>query len=182
MRLISVNNQRTFSQHMPKVLFLFIFFLVSSQQLPAQSHILKGDTGMPSPEARLADVAWIQGYWQGEAFGGMAEEVWLPPMGESMMFAYKLVVDGKVAFYEVGYIKEKDNSLLLQLKHFDPDLKGWEEKEETVDFPLLRIEPNKAYFDGITFERSKPGEMMVYLLLEDREGVREVPFTYRLIE
>jgi len=49
-----------------------------------------------------------------------------------------LVVDGKVDFYEIGPIIEKDNSLLLQLKHFGADLKSWEKKDETQDFELVK--------------------------------------------
>jgi hypothetical protein len=96
-----------------------------------------------------------------------------------MMFAFKLVVDREVRFYELGYIKEINNTLMLQLKHFDQGLKGWEEKEVTVDFPLVKIEGNRAHFDGMTFENVDPNTMNVYLVIEDKEGARETLFRYR---
>ncbi len=46
--------------------------------------------GGNSPEATLEDVSWIAGHWKGEAFGGIAEEIWSPPLGDSMMFVFKL--------------------------------------------------------------------------------------------
>ena len=38
----------------------------------------------------------------------------------------------------------------MQLKHFGSDFKGWEEKDETVDFKLVKIEKYAVYFDGMT--------------------------------
>ncbi len=93
-----------------------------------------------SPAANLNDISWIAGHWKGEAFGGITEEIWSPPLGDSMMFVFKLVNDGKVSFYETGYIKQVGKTLILQLKHFHGDLRGWEEKDETVDFKLVKIE------------------------------------------
>ena len=55
-----------------------------------------------------------------------------------MMFSFKLVNDNKVVFYELGAITETNGTLLLQLKHFGPDFKGWEEKEESETFKLVK--------------------------------------------
>jgi len=54
----------------------------------------------------------LQGHWKGEAFGGITEEIWSPPLGDSMMFVFKLVDEGKVVFYEIGGIREVMTSLL----------------------------------------------------------------------
>lgn len=161
------------------VLSLFAYF--AALGIHAQSNTLALEEGMSSPRAGLDAVAWISGHWEGDALGGVTEEFWTPPLGGSMMFAFKLVVDGEVRFYELGYIREINNTLILQLKHFDRELRGWEEKEETVDFPLVKIEGNRAYFDGMTFENADPHTMNVYLVLEDKEGTRETLFRYRRI-
>jgi len=75
-------------------------------------------------DPKLENIAWISGTWHGEAFGGEVEEIWSAPSGGSMMATFKLVVDGEVGFYEIEIIREIENSLLLQLKHFRADLKG----------------------------------------------------------
>jgi hypothetical protein len=41
-----------------------------------------------------------------------------------MMATFKLVIDNKVSFYEIEIIREIEDSLILQLKHFGGDLKG----------------------------------------------------------
>jgi len=126
-----------------------------------------------SPHANLEAASFMTGHWKGEAFGGITEEIWTAAEGNAMLFTFRLVVDGKVDFYEIGHIIEANNSLLLQLKHFGADLKGWEEKEETEDFKLVKKETNKLYFDGITYESLNENEMNVYVLAENEDGTTE---------
>lgn len=143
----------------------------------AQPHTMEWQEGQTSPPASLTDLEWAVGAWRGEAFGGEVEEIWSRPLGGSMMGSFKLVVDGKVKFYELEAIHEVDSTLLLRLKHFHPDLKGWEERDETVDFRLVKVEPGKVYFDGYTFERVDNDRMNVYVRLEQGEA-REAEFRY----
>ncbi|NNF34716.1 MAG: hypothetical protein HKN68_11430 [Saprospiraceae bacterium] len=131
-----------------------------------------------SPDATLDQVSWIAGHWKGEAFGGIVEEVWTPPLGDSMMGSFKLVNDGKVSFYEICTIRKVENSLTLQLKHFHGDLKGWEEKDETVDFPLVEIGDRVVYFDQLTFRKIDDHEMHVFVVVSDGGSASEVPFKY----
>jgi hypothetical protein len=69
---------------------------------------------------------------------------------------------------------------LLRIKHFGPDLAGWEERAQAVDFPLVRLTANEANFDGLTFRLIDDAEMHVFVLLKDAEGEpREECFAYR---
>ncbi|MFC4721255.1 DUF6265 family protein [Geojedonia litorea] len=121
-------------------------------------------------EPKLENIAWIAGNWKGEAFGGQVEENWSQPSGGSMMATFKLINNGKVSFYEIEIIREVDNTLVLQLKHFNNDLKGWEEKDKTIDFPLKEITSNKVIFEGMTFEKVNANEMNVYVDLHQKDG------------
>lgn len=170
----------------PKFLAMatFLTFWATSCVLFAQEklteHTLKLADGMNSPPAKIADVAWIAGHWQGEAFGGWCEEIWTPPQGGGMLGMYRLIKDGQPVFFELLTLSEVGHTLLLRLKHFHPDLKGWEEKEETVDFPLVSISENEVYFDGMTFRKSNQNEIIVYLAMQRRDGpVSEETFTYK---
>ncbi|WP_231961669.1 DUF6265 family protein [Urechidicola croceus] len=130
-------------------------------------------------EPKLENISWITGNWKGEAFGGITEENWSEPSGGSMMATFKLINDGKVTFYEIEIIREIDNTLILQLKHFGNDLKGWETKDETVDFPLKEITPNKVVFEGMSFEKISKNEMNVYVDIHQKDGTIEtVKFKY----
>lgn len=131
-------------------------------------------------EPKLDNIQWIAGNWKGEAFGGLTEENWSEPSGGSMMATFKLIDKGKVVFYEIQIIREVKNSLMLQLKHFDSDLKGWETKDETVDFPLKEITTTKVIFEGMTFEKISDNEMNVYVDIQHDSGkIETVTFNYK---
>lgn len=68
---------------------------------------------------------------------------------------------------------------MLRLKHFHDDLKGWEEKNETVDFPLVKVTENRVYFDGFTFEKISDTEMNVYVVIGPEENLQEAKFPYK---
>jgi len=78
-------------------------------------------------------------------------------------------------------LTEEDETVLLRLKHFNSDLTGWEEKDETVDFPLVAFNKDQAWFDGLTYQRRGPDEIQVYLAMHTKDGVREVPFAWKRV-
>ncbi|MEH6535738.1 MAG: DUF6265 family protein [Psychroserpens sp.] len=158
--------------------YLYSLILLFSLSISAQT---EKETQLEDTIApKLENIKWISGNWKGKAFGGQTEEHWSEPSGGSMMATFKLINDDKVSFYEIEIIREIENSLILQLKHFDNDLKGWETKNETVDFPLKKITANQVIFEGMTFEKVSDNEMNVYVDIENEEGdVEIVKFNYR---
>ncbi|WP_248723923.1 DUF6265 family protein [Seonamhaeicola sp. ML3] len=151
---------------------IFLLLLIHASLLHSQ------DTKKLEP--KLENIAWISGNWRGEAFGGVTEENWSKPSGGSMMATFKLISDGKVAFYEIEIIRELENTLVLQLKHFNNDLKGWETKDETVDFPLKYITKDKVVFEGMSFEKVSENEMNVYVDIHQKDGsVSTTKFNYK---
>lgn len=133
-----------------------------------------------SPPATLAAISWLAGRWVGEGLGGESEEIWSPPAGGAMMGTYRLLREGRPVFYEFLLLVEENGSLNLKLKHFHPDLTGWEEKGDFVDFPLVAIEGDDVHFDGLTFDRQPDGGLDIYLLLRGPDGaLREERFRMR---
>lgn len=161
-----------------------LYFLYFSISITAQqtAHILELSKDGISPKATMSDVQWIQGHWTGEALGGQVEEIWSAPLGNSMMGSFKLVHDGKVKFYEIITISEIEQTVIMRLKHFDSELKGWEEKDETVDFKLVKLTPDKVFFDGLTFERISDEEMNVYVRFESEGDKTEGKFNYHRVK
>ncbi|WP_217447672.1 DUF6265 family protein [Maribellus comscasis] len=162
-------------------LFSFVFFapLIDAQEKFPNTMFY--DTSVGSPNATLDDVAWVQGHWKGEAFGGIAEEIWSPPLGGSMMCVFRLLVNDEVNFYEICTLVEEKETLVLRLKHFHSDLKAWEEKNETVDFKLVKVTPGKVFFDGFTFERISDNEINLYVLIDSHGEKSEVKFNYHRV-
>lgn len=159
--------------------YIFLLILVIPLTSTAQNTRSLSENQRP-PDARLSEIAWMEGHWRGEAFGGITEEIWGPPLGGSMMFSFKLVVDGRVSFYELGHIRELGSTLVFELKHFDGDLKAWEEKEEVQRFELIKVEDNRLYFEGFTFEKISADEVNIYGLIGHDDGsAEEVKFNYK---
>ncbi|MBC6997288.1 DUF6265 family protein [Cytophaga sp. FL35] len=132
------------------------------------------------PKVTIEAVSFMQGHWRGEAFGGITEEIWAPPLGGSMMFCFKLVVNGNVSFYELGHIRELDGSLIYELKHFNADMTAWEEKEEVQQFKLVKVEKDKVFFEGFTFERVGENEVVIYALIDgEKDKPKEVTFNFK---
>ncbi len=160
-----------------KNLICFVFLLCLN--VSAQNTLSLEESGR-SPKATLADVSWIAGHWIGEAFGGITEEIWSPPLGDSMMFIFRLITEDKVQFYEIGHIQQVGESLILRLKHFHGNLEGWEEKDEVVDFKLVKVATDRVYFDDFTFERISENEINLYVvILDDGGNKEEVKFNYK---
>jgi hypothetical protein len=161
--------------------FTLLLLLLSSGITTAQRvHTLSFKENQKIEQVSINDLAWIEGHWQGEAFGGLAEEIWSAPKAGSMMFVFRHIVDDKVIFFESGGIIETPEGLVLKLKHFHSDMKGWEEKDKTIDFKFIRLEKNKAYFDNMTFEKINDDEMNIYVVMEETPGSEnEVKFNYK---
>ena len=148
---------------------------------PAQN-IRSLASGAKRPAASIADVAWMAGQWEGEGLGGRSIETISPPVAGQMAGHFQQVKDGKISFYEIYQFVEKDGSLLLRLKHFNPDLTGWEEKGVTVDFPLVAIDKDGAYFDGLTMRRTGPDRMESFVRIRQKDGTtREAAFRFRRV-
>jgi hypothetical protein len=99
-----------------------------------------------------------------------------------MMGAFKLVVEGQVQFYEIETISQVNDTLMFRLKHFNKDLTGWEEKDKTVDFKLVKVTDNKVYFNGLTLERINDNEISIYVAIEDSGNTTEEKFNYKRVE
>ena len=138
---------------------------------------------VPSPPATLKELAWLAGRWTGPGLGGVCEETWSEPAGGAMLGMFRLLRDGKPVFYELLTFVEQGGSLLLRLKHFNPDLTGWEEKADSISFRLLKLAPDTLHFDGLTFKRVGDDLLEVFLAIRNRtdNSVREERFEMRRV-
>ena len=166
----------------PFLMKRFILLLLFTSTCLIGQHTLSFEEDAVSPKADLSHISWMEGHWKGEAFGGIVEEIWSPPLGGSMMFSFKHVADDSVTFYELGHIKQVDETLIFQLKHFGGDLKGWEEKEETVDARLVKLSEDRLYFDDFTFEKIDANEINIYVVIEENGKSEEAKFNYKRVK
>jgi hypothetical protein len=134
-------------------------------------HTLKLAPGQQSPPATINDIAWFAGHWTGAGMGGENEEHWAPPNNGVMLGTFRHFKNGKPVFYEFMAFMEVEGSLLLRIKHFNPDLTGWEEKDKSVDFKFVAKKDGAVYFSGLTFMPTGKDSATIYLAMRNKEGI-----------
>jgi hypothetical protein len=140
--------------------------------------VLQATPGADAPPARTSAASWLAGDWIGQGLGGISEEAWLCPAAGSLAGVYRGTRSGQVSFYELMTVVEAAGSLAFRLKHFAPDLRGWESPERAVEFPLVRTARSTLYFDGLTYRRTAEGiESWVVIGVGDG-GTRPERFLY----
>ena len=140
--------------------------------------------GAKPPVATIAHVAWLAGTWRGEGLGAQATEVYSAPDGGQITGHFTQVKDRRVVFYELMQIVPVGRSLVYRLRHFAPDLTGWEDAKQgkAVEFPLIAIEKDALFFDGMTFRRTGTDTMDVIVRIDGgKKGTHEARFRYRRV-
>lgn len=172
-----------FKKRITLLLLITIVVGASSLDCTAQIKNTSNTLKLTSPEnqqkASIESIKWLADYWVGEGMGAYCEETWNAPAANSMMGMFQMTKKDTVLFYELMQIIEENESLILKLKHFNSDLSAWEEKAETVDFPLIKIEGQTAWFDGLTYQRNK-NELKVWVAIKQKDGsVEESLFLFK---
>ncbi len=129
----------------------------------------------------LPSYAWLAGSWEGDGFGGTSHEVWSSPSTDGkMMGAYRHYTgEGKLNFYEFLVLDEEG----IKLKHFTPDLTGWEEKEDFLSFEMISYDEDTIELKGLVFKRMSDTEMEIHLRMRSKDGtVRTEVFHMRRTE
>lgn len=120
-------------------------------------------------QVSIEDFAFLTGFWQGEGFGGVSEEMWMPPADGRMFGLFKQSNDSELQFSEFIEITEESDGFVLRLKHFNPDFSGWEEKSDYVTFPLRSVSENKAVFGGLSYELVEQDRLRIELRMRQSD-------------
>ena len=155
-----------------------ILALAPLPALAQQTRVLK--PGTASPAAKVSDLSWMVGEWTGEGFGAVLFETYSEPIGGQMPGHFYVANDGKASMYEFVMIAEVGDSIEYRVRHFNPDMTAWEEKERFVRFPLVAAEGNNWYFDGLTIRRTGPDSSEHVVRIKGKDGkVSEQVLRYR---
>lgn len=128
------------------------------------------------------ELKWLAGAWRGKGLGGECEEIWSEPAAGEMLGMFRLIRDDKVAFYELMTIEPQGESWIMRIKHFDPELVGWEEKDESVVRAFVTADRYRLDFEGISYGLNDRGELLVEMLVREHEMERKVNFVYRKVQ
>jgi len=111
----------------------------------------------------VQDFAFLAGRWRGGVSGGgLFDEDWSQPAADSMMGMFRYMENGKVQFYEFMVIEATPSGPVLHVRHFDPGLTGWEEKNAPLTFTVDSSSEKQVVFVNadksttVTYRRSSP--------------------------
>ncbi|HSF56357.1 MAG TPA: DUF6265 family protein [Algoriphagus sp.] len=153
-----------------KTLVTLAIFLTISHFAAAQVRQL--EPGQSPGKGKVEDLAWLVGYWTGPGLGGECEEVWMPAKDGHMIGTFRLWMDGKLVFSEFMNLVQEGESFSMKLKHFNPDLSSWEEREKWTTFKLIEIGEDAVWFHGLTIQRK--GDELVFNLALTENGTRKI--------
>lgn len=161
------------------VLIATLFWMSTPAAAQTAASNVRSLDGTAPAAASIEEVAWIAGSWVGTGFGGTVHEVWSPPVSGTMLGMYRHDTETGASFYELQLIAEEEGSLVWKVKHFDPALSGWEEKDDFMAFPLVELGDGVAYFDGLTARREGPDRLTIHLRVRSGDSVSEETLHYR---
>lgn len=134
--------------------------------------------GAASPAADIVQLSWLAGSWTGEAMGDRVTETYSAPLG-GRITGHFVAGDGKggVAFTELVDYVSAGKSVAYRVRHFAPDMTGWEDKDgKPVVFPLVAVEGARWYFDGMTLDRTGPDALTMWVRIGAGSKAKDVPF------
>jgi Domain of unknown function (DUF6265) len=134
--------------------------------------------GQESQSISIEAFSWLEGCWDGTGLGGKCTELWSGPEGNLVIGSFRYVSDDKVVFTEHFVIRKEGDSVALLLKHFDSDLKGWEEKDKRVTFKFVKQDGDNFMFEGLTYRRIGKDKMEVYVVIEENSKRQEAKFEF----
>lgn len=149
---------------------------VSGEMRTEHTYAVNADGSRPA--ATLADASWLVGSWTGTGFGQRFDEVWTAPSADSMVGLFKLYGDDGVAFYEILLLTVEDGTLSLKVRHFNADFTAWEEKDEFVNFRLVRVAENELHFGGLSFYRRSDDRIDGYIVMRNGDELTEHHLVY----
>ena len=99
-----------------------------------------------NPPAKVSDLAWMTGHWEGAAMGGTLEENWSEPKDGSIASLVRATGNGATSMIELIVIEEEEGSLTLRLQQWNP---GFEPRTPGPQvMRLVEIGDKKVVFEN----------------------------------
>ena len=144
----------------------------------------------PLENAHLEGIAWLEGCWAGRINGDCVEEIWARATAGAIMGMFRWVAKGELRFYEFITIAQNGKNIEMRIKHFDPDLNGWEEKKESTMFFLSELKDRQAVFFQesenkplwLIYESADESVLRIYFKPQDNSPVGDRVFSFQRVD
>ncbi len=159
---------------MKSTLFILLCCFIATPLFSQVKHL---EAGQNPGTGSIEDLDWLVGYWTGSGLGGECDETWMPALDGNMIGTFRFWNEGKLVFTEFLNLVQEGETFYLKLKHFNPDLSGWEEKEKWTTFRLIGTGENTVWFHGFTMQRVGD-ELILWLELNENGEKHLEEFRY----
>ncbi len=138
--------------------------------------IREAQPGATPPAATLKLVEGLAGRWLGDSASGPMEAMFSEARHGKMVGHIIYWNDEGYRLIELAAYEERGDSVVYRVKHFNTDLVGVQEKDVTVDRPLIAVENGIAYFKDMTVALN--GDAMTIVV---RVGGQDLKLNYRRV-
>ena len=132
------------------------------------------------PSAKVSDLTWMTGHYEGNTGNGSLEKTWAKPKGGSIAALIRSTSGGATNMIELIVIEEKGDSLTLRLKQWDPGMAPRAEGFQVME--LIETGDQKVVFrntDEVGLQQlgySLNGDQFT-ISLKTAQGAFDIPLT-----
>lgn len=127
---------------------------------------------------QLARLAWLAGCWAEEFANGRREEVWMAPLGKTMLGASRTVVAGKTVEYEYLRIEDQDGVLVYIAAPSGQAITSFRQIELT-DSTVVFADPTHDFPERIRYRRVRGDSLLAQIEGERKGETRVIDFPLR---
>ena len=159
-------------KHLISTLFLITAVTFAATSTAKDIKVKHLSKGQQPAKASLADITWMQGHWKGKNpnTGRLVEHIMPKPQFNQLLGLVRFYSD-HIEMNEITIFIEQNGGIDYVVRHFHSGLIAVEPVDEPIVRPLIAIEGNRYYFEGITFVNDSPEQHTVYF--EQPEGERK---------
>ena len=104
--------------------------------------------GADSPAAKVSDLAWMSGHYEGSTGNGTLEENWAKPDGGSIASLVRATDCEKTTMIELIVVEEEEGSLVLRLQQWNPGFAPRSEAPQVMK--LIELSDHKVVFEDVS--------------------------------
>ncbi|MGJ3230211.1 MAG: DUF6265 family protein [Oceanicaulis sp.] len=133
--------------------------------------------------AEMPDASWLEGCWEGEGLGARVSECWMRAPDGRMTGMFQLIDEtGAQQFSEIILIDAFEDGVEMRLKHFNPDLTGWEAQDAYIDWTLVEAGERRLSFHGIEYQIDDQERLIIDLDMRRRGEIVRERFTLERVD
>ena len=130
---------------------------------------------------------WLVGSWIEQTPVRRCDELWTDDAHGNMIGVFRWIEGGHVRMYELMVLTRDEGRLFLHLKHFGPDLVGWEAKDDSEVFACTESTDRRfrcvSVSDArrVSIDYARPSSDEIVVTVHPEEKAEQPPLVFRFL-